>query len=140
MHRILFLRRDMSIKLRLFLLVCTTLLMALLLITSFNVYNMDDLLTKELQVRGQIISDAFAAEASDSIIIEDEISLNRITDKLFKNQNVVYSVIYDHDSSIIIEKFNESLSKEKLSDLGIPDESKVLTGTRPILDNNNVAM
>ncbi|HYX36883.1 MAG TPA: HAMP domain-containing protein [Oligoflexus sp.] len=130
----------MSIKLRLFLLVCTTLLMALLLITSFNVYNMDDLLTKELQVRGQIISDAFAAEASDSIIIEDEISLNRITDKLFKNQNVVYSVIYDHDSSIIIEKFNENLNKEKLSELGIPDESKVLIGTRPILDNNNVAI
>ena len=93
-----------TLKIRVFALVCALVISSVAAISFFLLHNLADRLHEDFKARGSIIAGYFARNSVEGIIIEDESGLTETIEKLFEIEDIVYASIYDSERTEIVAK------------------------------------
>ena len=91
----------LSLKLKLSLLITGLLVAAVVLLSGFLLYQAERSLVAEMTKRGLTIAQNLANAAKNSLLTNDQLTLNLLVKDTMKDEDVAYVVVADHDGKVL---------------------------------------
>ena len=113
----------MKLQIRVFGLISVLVLLLTSILSFFFIYKINKRMFREFEERGYLLVTNFSHSSVDGIEIEDVDNLKLITDRLFKQKDIVYASIFDSENVLLATKKSADL---KSIDLKIDNKIKKL--------------